>query len=417
MIIGTSSSRAQSLFFSWLTALCIAFGFDFWTYFFLYSSGLLGLFILTQAWRSNNIEISWQFYIPILFFTYLVITPGNPLKDLHVAGIFNAAFFAGAAGWLLFHDRVHTILFVLPASLTAHFLVSCVWTLLFGDPLLGTSGNPGRLALAFSHPNVLGELSALGIFFLLSFPHPNRNARYTGYGLMAILSLMIVLSVSRSTYLGMASAIFIFAIIRSWKKALASVVILLAIGFTAFPLMPNSEQQRIMNAFRAPLEDPTFQSRRPIWGLAYQKITEAPFFGHGLRTFKGHYQEHLDNNFDKLKAENPHTEFRYFKHPHSIYLAAMYGWGIVGTILLVVCWGMAVRYGRQQGHHLMLYVTAFMLGLGLFDVRFLSRDGAFFLFFPIGMAFSHTIRRKAHLTDVPISFSTPPDPATPPVAS
>ena len=409
MTTNISSSRIQNLFFFWLIALGISFGFDLCSYFFLYTSGLLGFYILLQARRSKHIDIDWKFYIPVLFFVYLVVTPGNPLKDLHVAGIFSAAFFAGVAGWVLFRDRMHTILFALPVALAANFLLSCLRALLFDAPLLGTSGNAGRLALGFSHPNVLGELCALGIFFLLCFPHPKRNVRQAGYGLMAILSIMIVLSVGRSSYLGMASAILVFGVIRSWKKALASVAILLTVGYVAFPFMPGSEQQRIVNAFQAPLEDQTFQSRLPIWGLAYQKITEAPLFGNGLRTFKIHYQEHLDKNYEKLKAENSYTEFRYFKHPHSIYLAAIYGWGIVGTGLLIVCWGMAVRYGHRQGHHLMIYVTAFMLAFGLFDVRFLSRDGALFLFFPIGMAFTQSllIRDASEVFNKPEGRSTP----------
>lgn len=395
MIANMHSQRAQTLFFFWMIALCISFGFDWWSYFFLYTSGLLGFFILVQAKRGNHIDFDWKFYIPVLFFIYLVITPGNPLKDLHVAGIFSAAFFAGAAGWLLFRDRMHTILLALPVALTANFLLSSLRALLFDLPLLGTSGNAGRLSLAFSHPNVLGELCALGIFFLLCFPHPNRAVRRTGYGLMAIMSIMIVLSVGRSSYLGMASAVLAFGVIRSWKKAMASVAILLAIGCAAFPFMPDSEQQRIVNAIEVPFQDQTFQSRLPIWGLAYQQIAAAPLFGHGLRTFQIHYREHLDNNYETLKAENPHMEFRYFKHPHSIYLAALYGWGLAGTALLVACWGMAVRYGYRQGHHLMLYVTSFMLAFGLFDVRFLSRDGALFLFLPIGMAFANKLTLRS----------------------
>lgn len=388
------SPRTQKLFFFWLIALCISFGFDWWSYFFLYTSGLLGFFILVQANCSRHIVIDWKFYIPILFFVYLIITPGNPLKDLHVAGIFSAAFFAGAAGWLLFHDRLHTIVFTLPAALTANFLLSCMSAAIFDTALLGTSGSTGRLTLAFSSPAVLGELSALGIFFLLCFPHPNRAIRLAGNGLGAILLIMIALSVGRAAYLGMASTILVFSCIRSWKKALGLMAILLAVGCAVFPFTPNNQQQRIVSVFRAPLDDPTLQSRLPIWSLAYQKFKEAPFFGNGLRTFTIHYQEHLDNNYETIKKENPHAEFRYFKHPHSIYLAAMYGWGIVGTTLLAACWIMAIRYGHTQGHHLMLYITAFMLAFGLFEVRFINRDGAFFLLFPIGLTFAKLIKRN-----------------------
>lgn len=387
-----TSLRIQNIFFFWLMALCISFGLDLWSYFFLYTSGLLGLFILVQARCSNQIDIDWKFYIPVLFFAYLVITPGNPLKDLHVAGIFSAAFFAGAAGWHLFRNRMHTILFALSASLVAQFLFSCISALLFDTALLGTSGSAGRLALAFSSPAVLGELSALGIFFLLCFPHPNRTMRNTGYGLIAILLVMIALSVGRAAYLGMIGAIIAFASIQSWKMTVSSIAILAALGCAIFPLMPERQQDRILSAFISPLDDPTFKSREPIWNLAYIKIRESPFFGNGLRTFNIDYQEYLDDNYQTLKNENPHAEFRYYKHPHSIYLASIYGWGIVGTALFTACWAMSIRYGRNQGHHLILYVTAFMLGFGLFEVRFLSRDGAFFLLFPIGLAFANLIK-------------------------
>lgn len=391
MHTGSTTQRLETVFFIWLTALFVSFGLDFWSYFFLYSSGALGLFILVQARRANRLIFDWPFFVPILFFAYLAITPGNPLKDLHVAGIFSAAFFAGAAGWLLFRDSIHTIFFALPAALTANFLLSCVLTLIFDTPLLGTSGNAGRLALTFSHPNVLGELCALGIFFLLCFPHPNQVMRRTGYALMAVLLLMILLSVGRSAYLGMAGAMLVFAAIRSWKTAVISGVAMVVLGTAALPFMPDSERARIVGLFQSPLQEQTFQSRLPIWALTSEKIKEAPVFGHGLRTFQRHYREHLDTHYETLKAQNPHTEFRYFKHPHSIYLAAVYGWGIVGAAWLAACWIMAVRYGRRQGHHLLLYVTAFMLAFGLFDVRFLSRDGALFLFFPIGMAFARAL--------------------------
>lgn len=392
MIPDMPSQRIQRIFLFLLVGLCIAFGFDLWSYFFLYTSGLLGFFILLQAKHGNHIDIDWKFYIPILFFAYLVVTPGNPLKDLHVAGIFSAAFFAGATGWLLFRHRMHTILFFLPASLVAQFLFSCLSALIFDTPV---GGGSERLVLNFSSPAVLGELSALGIFFLLCFPHPNLAIRLTGHGLIAMLSVMIVLSVGRAAYLGMASALLVFVVIRSWTKAVPSIAILLAAGCAMFPFLPDSQQTRIASAFQAPLEDPTFKSRLPIWDLAFQKITEAPFLGHGLRSFKIHYKDHLDKNYEALRLDNPHTELRYYKHPHSIYLAAIYGWGIVGTGLLIACWGMAIRYGHRQGHHLMLYVTAFMLAFGLFEVRFLSRDGAFFLLFPMGLVFSSLIRKKA----------------------
>jgi predicted neutral ceramidase superfamily lipid hydrolase len=47
-----------------------------------------------------------------------------------------------------------------------------------------------------------------------------------------------------------------------------------------------------------------------------------------------------------------------------------------------------VKYAIRCRQYLPIYVLAFTLAFGLFDVRLLSRDGALVLFFPMGMAFS-----------------------------
>lgn len=392
MNIKSIDQHIDKIFYYSLISMFFSFGVNIFAYFFLYNTALLSLYIILRRAVLGRVYISHQFIIPILLFIYMAITPGSLLKDLHVAGISASAFFIGAACWLLLKKKLPTAFFLLPLALVFHFVVSGVHSLLFDAPFLGTSGNAGRLSLSFSHPNVLGEMAALGIFLLICFPNTRRELRYVGYGLIAALTSMIVLSVGRSVYLGMVATLLTAIFTQFRTKAIAISIALLALGYFCFPIMPQSEQVRITGMLGDPLNEPTFQSRRPIWTHAFQKFTEAPLFGQGLRNFPIHYGEYLKDNYETLKTLNSHAENKAFKHPHSIYLATLYGWGILGTLLLVVCWTMALRYGYKQHNPFMLYITTFTLAFGFFDVRLLSRDGALFLFFPMGLFFGHLIQ-------------------------
>jgi hypothetical protein len=51
----------------------------------------------------------------------------------------------------------------------------------------------------------------------------------------------------------------------------------------------------------------------------------------------------------------------------------------------------AIRQSLRMGMYLPVYAIVFMLAYGLFDVRFQSKTGDLFLFFPMGMAFSNLL--------------------------
>jgi O-antigen ligase len=385
-------NNIYNLYFFLICGLFIAFGFDFLSYPFLYTSGFVGGIVCIRLIYTQKINPTKYFFIPIIFFLYVTITPGQPFKDLHVTGIISAAFFAGLAAMLFYRDKLSTIFFLLPLSLVINFLVNLGTHFLFGTALLGTSGQKGRLALEFSHPNVLGEMACLGILVLLCYPPDKRSLRLLGYGLIAILSFIILLTVGRSAYLGTIAALSLYAFIHSWKKASILLVAIILTAVVAVPFMPKTQQTRISNMITNPTQDPTFQSRIPIWNHAWRKIQEAPVFGNGLRTFRSTIRAYLDQNYEDIKKENKYAEKRPAKHPHSFYLAALYGWGIVGSSLLAIICMMMVKYAIRSRHYLPLYALAFTLAFGLFDVRLLSRDGALLLFFPMGMVFTQALQ-------------------------
>ncbi|ACU91367.1 O-antigen ligase family protein [Desulfomicrobium baculatum] len=378
--------QLEKIFLFALCGMFVAFGINIGAYAFLYSSGVLGAVLLVREYVRGNITVSWKFFIPIVFFAYVAITPGHLFKDLPIADMFSAAFFAGAAGCYFFKDKMPSILFLLPLALSAHFLARVVASLAFDYPLIETTGYVGSLTLSYSHHNVVGVLASFGIFSLISFPHPQPTIRRIGYALMAILGIAILLTVGRSTYLGLAAALGLFALLRSWKLAVGGMVVAIAVGAMALPFMAPDAQKRITGMVLAPHKEPNFQNRLPTWSIGIAGFKESPLFGNGLRTFETYSRSYLDKHYLEIKKNNPYALDKAFAHPHNSYIAIIYGWGIVGFIFIFLILALSLSTTKKENKLLILYCTTFILAFGLFDVRFLSRDGALFFLFPIGMA-------------------------------
>lgn len=378
--------KLEKIFLFAMCGMFVAFGINIGAYAFLYSSGVLGAALLVREYVRGNITVSWKFFVPIIFFLYVAITPGHLFKDLPIAGMFSAAFFAGAAGSYFFKDKMPSILFLLPLSLSAHFLARCIASLALDYPLIETTGYTGSLTLSYSHHNVVGVLASFSLFSLICFPHPQQTIRRIGHALMMILGIVILLTVGRSTYLGLAAVLGLFALIRSWKLAAGAIVVILAAGAMALPFMAPDAQQRITGMIIAPHKEPNFQTRLPTWAIGIAGFKESPLVGNGLRTFKSYSRSFLDSHYLEMKKDNPSTLNVAFSHPHNSYIAILYGWGIVGFFSFFLILALSILNSKKETKFFLLYCTTFMLAFGLFDVRFLSRDGALFFFFPIAMA-------------------------------
>lgn len=383
--------QLEKIFFFALCGMFVAFGVNIGAYAFLYSSGALGAWLLAREYVRGNITVSWKFFVPIVFFAYVAITPGHLFKDMPIAGMFSAAFFAGVAGCCFFKDKMPSILFLLPLSLSAHFLARIIASLAFDYPLIETTGYVGILTLSYSHHNVLGVLASFGIFSLISFPHPQQAIRRSGYVLMVVMGIVILLTVGRSTYLGLAAALGVFAVLRSWKLAIGITVITLAIGTIALPFMTPDAQKKIIGTIIAPHKEPNFLNRLPTWSIGVTGFKESPLVGNGMRTFKSYSRAYLDKHYLEIKKGNPYAEDRAFSHPHNSYIAILYGWGIVGLAFIILMTLFSFLNKENEENSLLLYCITFMVAFGLFDVRFLSRDGALFLFFPLGLVITSFI--------------------------
>ena len=392
MVLKFEPENIKKLFYYSLIGLFICFGFNFGAYFFLYSSAILGAVLLIYHHIKKEFIISKLFWIPIFFMFYVSITPGEPFKDLRIGGMMAAAFISGVAAYTFFKEKFPTLSFFLPMALTTYFIAHGVWSLALDQPFFPVEKYAGRLTLSFSHPNVLGEMASLGILLLLCFPSEHKKWRWTGYGLIAVLGVMIVLTVGRSTYLGILAALCLYAIVKLGKRGIAALLVFLALGAISLPFMPEKEQQRLINTIQDPLNDPNFKNRLPMWIAAIDGFKESPLFGNSFRGFKEFHANYIDMNYEELQTRLGYvTEKKAYSHPHNAYLAALHGWGLIGCGLILAMFIHAIRISLKSKQYLAIYAIVFMLAYGIFDVRFQSKTGDLFLFFPLGIAYAHLL--------------------------
>lgn len=303
-----------------------------------------------------------------------------------------AAFFSGVAAYIFFKDKFSVLSLFLPMALTVYFLAHALWSLVLDQPFFPVEKYAGRLTLSFSHPNVLGEMASLGILLLLCFPSEQRKWRWTGYGLIAVLGFMIVLTVGRSTYLGILAALVLYAIIKHGKKSIATFLVFLALAVVSLPFLPDKEQQRLVSTLQDPLNDPNFKNRLPMWIAAIDGFKESPFIGKSMRGFKEFHADYIDMNYEELQTRLGYEiEKKAYSHPHNAYLAALHGWGLIGCGLILAVFVHATCISLRRKEYLAMYAIVFMLAYGVFDVRFQSKTGDLFLFFPLGTTYAHLL--------------------------
>lgn len=234
------------------------------------------------------------------------------------------------------------------------------------------------------HPNFLQRLllllcwtaaiTAIGYIMFFYSQHPFPSSRLGGYGLlynpieassiygMVFVVCVYVLGQQRSVkmrllYWGILPALFSYILLaQSRGPLLALAVTIFAWQVLAWLLHEGGKDNHrnrllvvLLLIFAASVASfvyyPEFfksfflreSYRLETWGKVLVRVTDAPFFGHGLNADS---QTIMSDGFVML-------------HPHSIYLATLYYGGIVGLFLLVALIGLAIwqgvaRIGKPQ---------------------------------------------------------------------
>lgn len=384
-----------------IAALLLALGSNIGVRACLSVAGISGALLCFWSWLANNKpSLPAVLLLPVLFILYVLISPGTPFTDARIAGRLACALFAGISAQFFFRKYIDKTLLLFNIALSLSVVLGGLYAFFFAPELIA-----GRWALNFGNPHPLAFTAATAVFITLAYsPTLPKKLKMLSYATTVIALVAIALTVSRSTYIGLILACGVYILVyhakQFFKVALVGIVLCIAL----FPLLPESQQQRIQTALTAPLEDGNVRLRLGIWYTALEGFKESPILGNGLRSYTDYDQKYKNAHSNEMKKV-PHLllQDERWAHPHSLYLAALFGWGIVGTLLFIAAYIPALRQAKGRSKRFLILMVLFNLGYGLTDLRIKSHDGAFFLFFPLGLAYGSVLLEYYRAKDITLS--------------
>lgn len=272
-------------------------------------------------------------------------------------------------------DFYYPLFWVLGLSVVALFIMT----------LWGSSDSlwhSGRLKLFAIHPSRLALCAAPVFFWSVAnlFKEGLKKNFLWLYGLALILSASIIfLSNTRSMILALPVALLVFLMVSSprIRQGLSIILVffVLAFGVLAFFNQDSVKGSRLVSAITHPTEDPTFKSRLPIWEAGWDAYLKAPWFGHGVKSYKALHKEYLAQHKEDLDERYGFYE-KSVKQAHNLILGRMVETGTLGALAFLVFYLSAIysacRYGGKNkwiSAFLVFYLVAGMLDDGLFRVN------------------------------------------------
>ena len=185
---------------------------------------------------------------------------------------------------------------------------------------LNTSGDtPGRVFSFFDNPNTFAQILVLLIPLCCALVLGSRSWRGKFWASVSVVLgfVSIMLTYSRSSWLGLAGAIFLFCFLVNRK----SVVFLLLAGFAAIPFLPETILNRILTISNS--SDSSISGRFPIYQAGLRVFRDNWLMGVGLGS---------EVSTGILQSGGYyHGAFR-FAHYHNIFLQIMVERGLVGLL-------------------------------------------------------------------------------------
>ena len=364
-------------------------------------TAILCLCTLYAVASRNKLRSNYYILLPpFLFISLVLVTPGQFFIDARIAGRIACAFVFGLTVKLLFDNQKGNLI-----SYTAIGLLTGGVYALCANYLLGFSITVpiDRLILQFYHPH---ELALVSVFCLISticyFNKCNKWAQWILFCAIPFELLFIFFSVSRSSWIGLTLVVLVSVIRYRHFYLLKGAAVVLLCAFFLFPALPQSGQGRIKTMLNIePTKDMTVQMRLGIWKSAIAGIKKAPLLGNGLRTFTDHDIKYRLENFEELK-KIPFiwlNKTKRWAHPHNLLLGLIYGWGIIGGLFFIWCFiqGLKISHGSDNMYLFLMFI--FNIGYGIAELKIKGFDGAFFLFFPLGVAYGELFFKKnSHYT-------------------
>ncbi len=223
-----------------------------------------------------------------------------------------------------------------------------------------------RVYSTLENPNVLAEylVFAIPIVLALLWSAKKYLQKVVYIGILAVLTICLVLTYSRGGWLGLVLAVIVFAALKDRKFFI--VIILIALLSPMF--LPSVVETRIASI--GSLEDSSNAFRVSIWIASARMIKDywLTGVGLGLSAFSRVYRDYMIAGTPAL-------------HSHNLYLQVGIEMGIVGLLLLVwVCFAAFLRarclvHFEQRHSFILAGIIAALAGHllhGLFDYVWFS---------------------------------------------
>lgn len=186
----------------------------------------------------------------------------------------------------------------------------------------------GRIGNSFAHPNVLGIIAGMGIFYAMEF-----RIKYYRVFSIACLALLVG-SYSRAAWAGFAVAAVVFVVMRvrpGIRRIIAgiSLSILLIVGYVGQDLVLSSVSA-IATRGKSHEELTSASERTTVWRAARVLIAESPWVGHGYIIGP--------KKLNDVMASGVSASYFRANHAHNEIMQALVSGGVVAAFLTALIW-------------------------------------------------------------------------------
>ncbi|MEH1166206.1 O-antigen ligase family protein [Micromonospora sp. CPCC 205539] len=244
--------------------------------------------------------------------------------------------------------RSRHVLLVFAAAAAAVGLVHARLALI-GVPALVKENPDVADSLSSLNHNTWGPMLLLALAVLLGGIRSgmSRAARaLTVAGTIAVI-VSVVLSYSRSTYVGGALLLLCFVIQRRRTVALAltGMVVVITVGLTGIQLVPDGVAERISYTTVDGRLDSSSSVRLDLWASALRMAADHPLVGVGFQNFRAHLPAYFQ---PEVTGSVVDVQLANLNHAHNTYLTVLSQTGLVGALLVGGLLFLVIRQVRRR---------------------------------------------------------------------
>ena len=300
---------------------------------------VVGIYLLTQKDVAADIfRAGGNGWLMLMFAIGTVVAAVNRNLLGLVAGVF--VFFIAVAA-LSFKNNITPQLF---EDFVTIYLAYSVFAALFAsvEYVVGRLGDTEyRCSSTFINPLYYSFFITFAVLFCTYRIVTPRGYHRIYVPVLIINAVGMILSGSRMPWVGMFVGLFLVLLLRRQYKLLGVFAAFISGLMLLFMLFPDIS---FFTGMRLNKIDVSYTGRKPYWDLAIKGIFDKPLFGHGLVGFLdgtiksdsefmsrfADFNGSLTDMFMNMKGHG------WKAHSHNILLEALYSFGIIGTLILVV---------------------------------------------------------------------------------